>query len=116
MFDRNLNCRLATSNRSMLLAGDEKAWRAMAKYNRQDVRLTEQLYDRLRPWIWNHPHLARLADQRAACNKCHDGGDLERAGTYLAQQIRYQQFRCRRCGGLVRGTRHSRAAVTHGVT
>lgn len=32
------------------LAGDDKAWARMARYNKQDVVLTERLYDRLRPW------------------------------------------------------------------
>ena len=32
-------------------AGDAKAWRSMRDYNRQDVRLTELLFEDFRPWI-----------------------------------------------------------------
>lgn len=32
------------------MAGDEKAWARMRRYNIGDVKLTERLYDRLRPW------------------------------------------------------------------
>lgn len=32
------------------MAGDEKAWARMKRYNVGDVKLTERLYDRLRPW------------------------------------------------------------------
>lgn len=31
--------------------GDPKAWKVMEKYNRYDVELLEQVYDRLLPWI-----------------------------------------------------------------
>jgi predicted RecB family nuclease len=32
-------------------AGDESAWKRMRAYNKQDVRLTESLFDEFRPWI-----------------------------------------------------------------
>jgi uncharacterized protein YprB with RNaseH-like and TPR domain len=32
-------------------AGDEGAWKRMRAYNKQDVRLTESLFDEFRPWI-----------------------------------------------------------------
>lgn len=32
-------------------AGDEDAWRRMRDYNKNDVKLTEQLFERWRPWI-----------------------------------------------------------------
>jgi uncharacterized protein YprB with RNaseH-like and TPR domain len=38
------------------LRGEPKAWATMKRYNVQDVLLTERLYDRLLPWIPNHPH------------------------------------------------------------
>lgn len=37
------------------MAGDYQAWEEMKKYNVQDVVITEQLYDRLLPWIPSHP-------------------------------------------------------------
>jgi len=37
------------------MAGDEKAWKIMLAYNKQDVLLLKKLYRRLLPWIHNHP-------------------------------------------------------------
>jgi DNA polymerase elongation subunit (family B) len=39
------------------MAGCPKAYRVMKKYNIRDTRLTEKLYQFLRPWIKNHPHV-----------------------------------------------------------
>lgn len=95
--------------------GDSKAQRLMKRYNQGDVKITEQAYTRLLPWIHNHPTMVKSMDERPTCNKCPDGGELEQNGTYLANQIIYKQFQCKRCGGWVRGTKHARAAGTHGV-
>lgn len=98
------------------LDGDPAAQKMMARYNKQDVRITEAAYLRMLGWIHNHPMLATpSSDDDALCNKCPDGGDLERRGTYLAQQIRYVRYQCRQCGGWVRGSRHSRASIVHGI-
>lgn len=31
--------------------GDEKSWRKMKRYNEQDVRLTEKVFNKMYPWI-----------------------------------------------------------------
>lgn len=97
------------------MEGDAKAQATMRRYNAGDVKITEQAYRRLLPWIHNHPTMVKAMDERPTCNKCPDGGDLERKGTYLANQIRYLRYQCNTCGGWVRGTKHARAAATHGV-
>jgi hypothetical protein len=99
------------------MAGDAEAQATMRTYNEGDVTITEQAYLRLLPWIRNHPHVALLpADDPDArtCNRC-GSSDLARTGTYRAVQINYLRYRCNNCGANVRGTRHSRAANTHGV-
>jgi hypothetical protein len=99
------------------LAGDVEAQDSMQAYNEADVTATLAAYVRLLPWIKRHPHVAELpaGDPNAAtCNRC-GSSDLAREGTYRAVQINYLLYRCRDCGGTVRGTRHSRAAITHGV-
>lgn len=98
------------------MSGDPKARRDMKRYNAGDVKITEDCYWRILPWIHNHPTLSIPSDEvTPRCNKCHDGGDLERRGTYLANQIRYIQYHCRQCGGWIRGGRHSRASGVFGV-
>lgn len=95
--------------------GDPKSQKVMRRYNVGDVKITEQAYDALRPWITSHPHsLIGTINDRPTCHACWSD-DLEPNGTRLAQQITYKLFRCRSCGANVQGTRHSRAAVTRGV-
>lgn len=42
--------------------GEAKAIRKMAKYNQDDVILTEELYEFLIPWIKNHPYVGAVSD------------------------------------------------------
>lgn len=97
------------------LAGDEAAWKRMRKYCVGDVQLTEKLYDHLRPWIKNHPHMGvNASDEDITCNRC-GSDDLRRDGTWQAQQILYARYQCNGCGGWIRGCRHARAAVARGI-
>lgn len=97
------------------LNGDKAAWKRMQTYCIGDVKLTEKLYDELRPWIRNHPHIGFYANADAVtCNRC-GSKDLKRNGTYTAQVIRYVRYECGHCGSWVRGGVHSRQAVTRGI-
>jgi hypothetical protein len=60
------------------MRGDPKAIKLMERYNKKDVRLTEQLYVKLLPWIKNHPYVG--------------GSDI----IILDDDIRYE---CPACGG-----------------
>jgi uncharacterized protein YprB with RNaseH-like and TPR domain len=40
-----------------VMAGDSKAQKRMAKYCAGDVNLTEQVYERVRAYVPNHPHM-----------------------------------------------------------
>lgn len=85
------------------LAGDRKAWRAMKKYNSQDVVLLHKLYKYLLPWIDNHPNY-NLYD--GAINKCPNcGKKLVKAGFYYTNSNRYQSYRCYACGARPRDTK-----------
>ena len=88
-----------------VLAGDEQAWRRMARYNKQDVVLTEQLYDRLRPWITGHPHMGILTGTEGiACPRC-GGTRLQKRGFAYTPLGVYQQLQCQAegCGSWSRG-------------
>jgi uncharacterized protein len=84
------------------MAGEEKAWSLFKRYNIGDVRLTERVYGRLRPWIHNHPHMGLFLGEESACNRC-GSTDLERRGFAHTPLSSYQQYRCRGCGGWHRG-------------
>lgn len=107
------------------LQGDEKAWATMRKYNMQDVRLTEQLYDRLRPWVKSHPHLALLGlSERGegeglehvqdACARCASV-NLEKRGMKAKGISVFQQYRCRECGSWSTGSKALYRADARGV-
>ena len=86
--------------------GCDKAWRTMKKYNIHDVRLTEELYDRLRPWIKNHPNLNMWRTVRVSgCDKC-GSDDLTDSGFKYTQTRAYKQFVCNNCGGYSHATHH----------
>jgi len=87
------------------MAGDKKAWDSMRKYNKQDVVLTENLYDTLRPWITNHPSHALYDGTTDACPNCGNQlGVGHRRGFKYTNLGKYQQYRCD-CGAWSRSGR-----------
>lgn len=85
------------------LKGDKKQLKRMLTYNEEDVRLLEEVYLELRPWIKSHPNVALLQDGKAnSCPTC--GSDsLSEAGTYYTTQAnQYLSLRCNDCGALSR--------------
>lgn len=90
------------------LAGDEKAWSLMRKYNKGDVTVTEQVYEQLLPWINKHPNLGHYADGDA-CPNC--GSDsMQKRGFYYTDASVFQKFWCKACG------KWSRSAKSEGRT
>lgn len=88
------------------LAGDPKAWAKMKRYNVRDVRLLEELYEKVRPWIKNHPHHGLYSGIDFCCPTC-GSEDLERRGFAKTGVGRFQQYRCRPCGSWSRDTRRN---------
>lgn len=87
------------------MAGDDKAWAKMKKYNIQDVVLLEELHDRLLPYIKGGPHMGLLDGQdEDSCGNCA-GTRLERRGFAYTPLGKFQQFRCHDCGSWSRGKR-----------
>jgi hypothetical protein len=85
------------------LADNPKAWAEMKKYNCRDVVATEKVYDRLQPWIPNHPNVGTYAQTvGAVCVGC-GSGSLTRRGDAVTQQGRYARMQCRDCGKWNRG-------------
>ena len=97
-----------------VMAGDEEARERLEEYNRGDVQTTLELFDAMRPWIVNHPHIGFAADDLKRCPRC-GSDDLTDVGVYQAQVIRFKMHRCGNCKGLSRSTYHSRASITRTV-
>lgn len=86
------------------MAGDEKAWALMKRYNLGDIRKTEQLYDRLMPWIHNHPHAGLYTHlDELTCSLPRCGGKLQRRGRRVTDLTVFQQYQCTKCGAWSRG-------------
>lgn len=84
--------------------GDPAAQRRMERYNKQDTRLLEGLYEVVQPWIVGHPN-ARLFDG-GACPVCNaPAKELVRRGFATTRTGRYRQYRCNVCGGWSRDSR-----------
>ena len=81
---------------------DDKAWKLMEKYNKQDVRLLEKLYKRLLPWIKNHPNHGLYTDmKRPVCTNC-GGKHVQKRGKYKTKTQIYQRYQCNSCGTWLR--------------
>ena len=91
------------------MANDPKAWAKMRRYNTTDVKITERLYDRLRPWIRNHPHLGLWVEANGdgeswACPTCgHKALTPDSDRTVRTHVQQYRAFTCPKCGAQIRG-------------
>jgi uncharacterized protein YprB with RNaseH-like and TPR domain len=92
------------------MKGDKEAWRKMEKYNRQDTAMLEGLYEVLRPYIKNHPHMGGPKQTRApiTCPVCQSEKTVLR-GTRRTKVSVIARVQCLSCGSWSDGPR-SRAA------
>lgn len=84
------------------MAGDNKAWTEMKKYQIQDVDLLVDLYEILKPWIPGHPNRALHDGLEEGCLVC-SSQNLQRRGVARSASGTYQRFQCQDCGKWQRG-------------
>lgn len=84
-----------------------RARKQMARYNRRDVELTEELFELLRPWVHNlnlplyeDPASEDFGEPR--CTNC-PSRDLKKDGWYRGTTRVYQKYQCRACGKYTHG-------------
>lgn len=87
--------------------GDEEALKYMCEYNKNDVKMLELVYLKLLPWIPNHPAVGNLVDSdEPICAHC-GSNQLEKIdGFYTTNVSKYELFRCKHCGTVVRGRKN----------
>jgi len=79
------------------MAGKQKAWNKMKKYNIQDINLLEAVYKVLKPWIVNHPNMSLLRG-KVNCPSC-DSIYITKQGTKVTNKTVQQQYKCKDCLG-----------------
>lgn len=85
------------------LEGDKDAFEEMVAYNIQDVRLLEDVYLALRPWMPNHPNVGVYLDsEEPVCPKC-GSTHVHKRGFAYTQVGKYPRYQCQDCGGWSRG-------------
>jgi hypothetical protein len=78
-----------------VMDGDEAAQRRMAKYCTGDVMLTQAVYDRVRAYIENHPHMG--VTRPMDCGACGSSRTQARGWSRTKASIR-QRYQCQACG------------------
>lgn len=78
------------------MANDAKAWEEMESYNVQDVKLLEDVYFKLLPWITAHPSHGLYGDSHVCpnCGSVH----LTKRGFAYTTLGKYQRYKCDGCG------------------
>lgn len=79
-----------------VMAGDKSSWIKMERYNRQDTRLLERLYNKLMPWIKNHPNHGAFQEKKDVCPNC-GSKHIQKRGVAVAKLHSYQRYQCSSC-------------------
>jgi uncharacterized protein YprB with RNaseH-like and TPR domain len=96
------------------MAGDNKAWTEMKKYQLQDVNLLVDLYEKLKPWIPNHPNVPLHDGLEGGCVTCAST-NVQRRGVARTIAGTYQRFQCQDCGKWQRGPISINKSVNRGL-
>lgn len=80
------------------LHGDKKAWKDMVKYNNQDVEVLYNLYEKLRPYMTNHPNIGRIENKIDICPKC-GSENVQHRGYRVTNVSKFRRAQCQDCGG-----------------
>jgi DNA polymerase elongation subunit (family B) len=82
--------------------GKEDALIYMEKYNKYDVELLEEVYLKLRPWMWRHPNLGLyMESENPVCPKCGSVA-MKSSGFYYTSVSKFETLTCQECGSLAR--------------
>jgi len=92
---------------SSCLAGNVEALQYMEFYNKQDVKVLEELYLIMRPYIKGHPNYNLYVDsEEPVCPHCGSNHLVFAGFYYFTPTGKYRNIRCVECGALSR-ERHS---------
>lgn len=79
-----------------LIQNDPAAWALMKRYNVQDTRLTEKVFDAIKPWL-KMPNVALMMGvEGLACTSCGSSSVVKR-GFSITTSGMYQRYVCKKC-------------------
>jgi hypothetical protein len=82
---------------------DMEAWKKMKIYNRKDIDLLEAVYNKIKPFIKNHPNTNLYSDLTdSTCTTCGSKHLIKR-GYAFTNSGKYARFVCKSCGKWLRG-------------
>jgi len=85
------------------MRGNVSDLKKMEEYNRGDVRILEETYLRLRPWIQPHPNIGLFIDKDVtSCPTCGSPEIKFHGKPYTTTANLYDSFRCTDCGSVGR--------------
>jgi len=84
------------------MAGNERDWRVMEKYNAHDVYLLRKLYDLVRPWAKTHPNVNIISRKPGACRVC-GGTRLHQRGYRYTRTTQAPRLQCQDCSAWMVG-------------
>jgi len=87
---------------------DQECWQEMEDYNIQDVHLLEDVYNKVLPWISNHPNRGLYGEDSHVCPKC-GGTKFHKRGWAITLAGKYQRYQCSSCGGWFRDAKKNEA-------
>lgn len=87
-----------------VMEGDPMAQKRMARYCAGDVRLLEEVYNRVMAYVPNHPHLGHTHSE--ACGAC-GSFRVQKRGVRRTKAFKIERLQCSDCGSWASGKREA---------
>lgn len=84
------------------MAGDKKALKYVIEHNKLDVLVLEQVYNKIKPIMTNHPNVNIVSEKADSCPVC-GVAKLQRRGYSIARTARTPKFFCTGCKAWSKG-------------
>lgn len=80
------------------LDGDKRSWKLMNKYCMNDVRVTTEVYLKMRGFMHTHPSVSRVNGEPESCPRCGSYNYVLKAYRH-SNTSTYRQYYCKDCCG-----------------
>lgn len=85
-----------------VMDGDEKALKMMARYNKQDVELLYNVYQKLKSWDESRPNM-NIFSEIDGCPTC-GSSNIQSRGFSITKTGKKKRFQCQDCGSWCSGS------------